>query len=167
MDTVRNTIAADAAGVARSVLERWDRILSEEPWWSTSHVDSDHLVELVRATADAALAEDVDEGISTRFIETALRHGRDRRDDGHRDTVIHQEFVLLRRALREDLRERCGMAPGTHEATSRLDGALNHAEIASLHGYHERELPPESALHAPDRLRREWVRIREGWPLAE
>jgi hypothetical protein len=163
MEEVRKVIGETAPAVVRSVLDRWNRILIDEPWWSTSQVDSDHLVELVRHTADAALGDPNEETVAE-FVATAMEHGRDRRGDGHKDTVVHQEFVLLRRALRAELLERCEASPATHAAIARLNGALNHAEIASLYGYHEPELPADSAAKAPARLTRDWLDIREAWP---
>ena len=167
IETVRKTILHDAPGITKGLLQRWNDMTAREPWWTTDHVDSDHLVELIRMTARAALTQPVTQDDAAGFVETALAHGRDRRSDGHRDTVIHQEFVLLRRALRADLRERIGGEPAVHEAISRLDGALNHAEIASLHGYHEHDLPDDSARNAPARLTQEWVDRCEDWPAGE
>ncbi|NIP83195.1 MAG: hypothetical protein GWM90_29780 [Gemmatimonadetes bacterium] len=162
--SIRRTICEDAPAVVDRVLARWQAICDREPWWRMEHVDADHLNELVRATADAALRDDPDEGIARHFVATALAHGRDRRTDGHRDTVVHQEFLLLRRALRDDLKEQFGTTPVTHRAMTRLETALSHAEIASLHGFHELDLPAEAARNAPDRLSREWLRVMADWP---
>ena len=164
MGTIRDVIWEDAPGIVARVLTRWKAMAEKEPWWSTDHVDADHLEELIRATADAALSPEPDEGVARHFVETAVIHGRDRRTDGHRDTVVHQEFVLLRRALRADLKEQLGVTPDTHRAISRLEMALSHGEIASLHGYHELDLPSDSVRHAPVRLAREWLKIMADWP---
>lgn len=167
MDSTRETLVADAPEVARRVLARWDRIIEREPWWSIDHVSEDHLETLIRATAEAALREHPDEAVIRTFVATALAHGRDRREEGHRDAMVHHEFLLLRRALREDLKEQLGVSRETHVASTRLDSALGHAEIASLYGYHEHALPSEAAALAPDRLTREWLRIAGDWPMPE
>lgn len=167
LETIRSTLVDGAPAVVRRVLRRWDEILEEEPWWSTDHGDEDSLDALVRATADAALREDPDDLVSRAFIEVAMRHGRDRRDAGHRDALVHHEFLLLRRALREDLKEELGVSKRTHAASTRLDTALGHAEIASLYGYHLDELPDEAAERAPERLTREWQRLVMDWPLPD
>lgn len=164
MESIRETIGENAQAIVERVLARWKAICEKEPWWRMEHVDADHLQELIRATAEAALRVEPDEAVARHFVETALAHGRDRRTDGHRDTVVHQEFVLLRRALRDDLKEHLGVTLATHRAISRLDMALSHAEIASLHGYHELDLPRDSTAHAPDRLAREWLRVMADWP---
>lgn len=164
MKSIRETISADAQTVVERVLARWERICDSEPWWRTDHVDADHLHALVQATAEAALRNDAEDAVARRFVEIAMAHGRDRRTDGHRDTVVHQEFLLLRRALREDLKEHFGATSVVHRAITRLEMALSHAEIASLHGFHELDLPRESAEHAPDRLTREWRQIMADWP---
>ena len=107
------------------------------------------------------------EGRARTFIDLAMRHGRDRRDGGHRDALVHHEYLLLRRVLRDDLREQFGLSPETHAALTRLEAALSHAEIASLYGYHQAELPPEAAGTAPDRLTREWERRHEDWSIID
>ena len=160
-------LVADAPDIVRRVLARWDRILEREPWWSTDHVDEDHLETLIRATAEAALAPHPGEAACRTFIATAMAHGRDRRNEGHRDALVHHEFLLLRRALRDELKEQLGASRETHAASTRLDSALGHAEIASLYGYHEDELPSEAASLAPERLTREWLRIVRDWPMPE
>jgi hypothetical protein len=166
MNVIRETIIDDAATVVTRVLARWERICDTEPWWRTDHVDADHLHDLVRATADAALRDGPDDTVARRFVKIAMAHGRDRRTDGHRDTVVHQEFLLLRRALRDDLKQHFGATPAVHRAIGRLETALSHAEIASLHGFHELDLPADSAEQAPDRLSREWLQIMTDWPPA-
>lgn len=166
MKTIRQTIVDDAASVVARVLERWKTVSAEEPWWNMEHVDADHLHELVQVTADAALEEEPTEATVRRFILTAHDHGRDRRDDGHRDTVVHHEFVLLRRALWADIKEEHGATAASYRAMTRLGMALSHAEIASLHGYHELDLPPDSAARAPERLTQEWLRLIADWPAA-
>lgn len=163
LDEIRDYIAANARDVVDVVLARWDRIIEEEPWWSMGHVDEDRLAPLVGGLADAALAVPVDPATARRFVDLSLSHGRDRREGGLRDTVVHQEFVLLRRVIRDVLEERFGWSSTTYRAATRLDEALSQAEIASLHGYHENELPAEFTEKAPDRLTREWLRRSQGW----
>ncbi|MFP4624039.1 MAG: hypothetical protein ACLFRX_07685 [Gemmatimonadota bacterium] len=163
---MRTVLKEDAPQIVRRVLTRWDEIINREPWWSMDHVDADHLEALVRAVADAALRSRCSGEVARHFVDTAMRHGRDRRADGHRDSVVHQEFLLLRRALRDDLKEEFGTSAATHRVLTRLETALGHAEIASLHGYHELELPRESVERAPERLAAEWARIMDDWPVA-
>jgi hypothetical protein len=164
MESIRQTIIDDAPAVVTRVLDRWKAVSVDEPWWDMEHVDADHLHELVRVTAEAALDEEPDEDTVRRFVLTARDHGRDRREDGHRDTVVHHEFVLLRRALWADIKEQHGVSAASHGAMTRLAVALSHAEIASLHGYHELDLPRDSAARAPERLVQEWLRLRADWP---
>jgi hypothetical protein len=166
MKSIRQTIVDDAPTVVARVLERWNADTAEEPWWNMEHVDADHLHQLVQATADAALEDEPTEDTVRRFILTARDHGRDRRNDGHRDTVVHHEFVLLRRALWADIKEQHGANAASHRAMTRLSMALSHAEIASLHGYHELDLPPDSVARAPERLTQEWLRLLADWPAA-
>lgn len=167
MEKIRAALIADAPAVVRRVLLRWDQILEQEPWWSAEHVDEDSLAELIRVTADAALRDARTDGRARAFIDIAMKHGQDRQEGGYRDALVHHEFLLLRRALREDLREQFELTPATHAALTRLDAALSHAEIASLYGYHQHDLPEEAAEKAPSRLAREWERRHEDWSIID
>ena len=141
---VGQEIVRDAEALAREVTDRLSELAREEPWLEPlTRVGQDHLPELIRALARLALVDPDSLESADELIEASQRHGADRRREGHADSVIPAEYVLLRRSLRNILVRQRRTAPDLLLTTlALLEAAIGVAEIGSLHGYHAQDGMP-------------------------
>ena len=159
MDSVQEIgrrIEHDAPDLARQITVRWAALARDEPWLShLTQIRQDHLPELIRALARAALIDPEDPDRAWNLVQAARAHGSDRREDGYDDSVIPAEYVLLRRSLRDILIRRRNTAPRLLlPIIARIELGIGLAEAASLAGYHAAE--GEAEVGGAERLMEEW-----------
>ena len=138
LSAIGNDLVGSAAEIARQITMRWSAMAENEPWLERfTRIRQDHLPAMIRALAEAALVAPESTGAAARLIEESRRHGASRRRDGHDDSIIPAEYVLVRRALRHVLMKEREIPAGMMLPTlSLLELGIGLAEIASLHGYH-------------------------------
>ena len=154
------TLKRTADDVADTVIRRWGRIGTAEPWLALpADLDFDHLPELIRTMSAASLCTEFDPGLCSRVVEVGATHGEHRRADGFEDELIYREYHLLRRTLWEHLRDAHGDSAAVHYASMRLDAISGLATAAALHGMHREQL--ESQGRWPDVL----DEVLADWPL--
>lgn len=129
-------IAEVAAELAEGVAHDWNAEAAKSPHLEIPKpVDANRLADLiVLLTKAAEERRSGDYGPDFReMIRAAIRHGRDRRDDGFSEDLLLAEYHLLRRAVWEHLKS---ISPlGAAETILRIDAEITVATSASLHGF--------------------------------
>jgi hypothetical protein len=149
LESIRKHLHDETPRIVRWLLDCWTSICTTEPWLVLPpDLDQDHLPQVVRDLADAALADGDSDDARRRLAWAAVEHGGQRRRCGFAENLIHTEYYLLRRTLWTYLREQFPATPGTVEAILRIDAAITLASSASLLGYHRDAL--ERAGRWPD-----------------
>jgi hypothetical protein len=125
---------------APEILSVWEDIIRKEPWSSLAKAHRrDHLHGVVIGLVEASLCDPADVDAHEEKVWAAARHGEERREQGLDEAQILTEYHLLRRAIWQFVRQ--NISPGkAFEAISRIDTAISLATMASLRGYHRREL---------------------------
>lgn len=105
-----------------------------EPWLSLPQAYSlDSIPDLILTLADEALADDPEAHV--RKVWTAVHHGQERAETGFSETLLFNEYHLLRMAVWHFVSGRCPPRDA-FEAIARIDAAITQATSASLLGYH-------------------------------
>lgn len=136
-----NAICEDLKLNVAEVIETWDRLVREQPWYSLPpehRIDS--LPDVALGLVEAALCSPTDEEAHRRAVLAAAEHGRHRREQGIPEHLILTEYHLLRQAIWYYLTERFGPSRPTTEAIMHIDTALSLATNASMWGYHRVEI---------------------------
>lgn len=122
------------------ILSLWEDIARDEPWYSLPRDDRrNHLHEVVIGLVQASLCDPADVDAHEDNVWAAARHGEQRREQGLDEAQILTEYHLLRRAIWHCVQRT--ITPGrAFTAISRIDTAISLATMASLRGYHRREL---------------------------
>jgi len=119
------------------ILEAWERLPKEEPWYSLPREYLlDHLPEVIRRVVHAALIEPGSREALKKVVEGGAENGRHRLDVGFPDTVLFTEYHLLRIALWEHLRNYYASDANQTEAILRIESVSTVAMMAALRGYH-------------------------------
>lgn len=145
-----------APALAVGVVSDWDTLATNSPWLNVPQpLDEDGLAELIRLLAEAARERESGsrKGASRQLIRAALRHGRERRDDGFSEDLLFREYHLLRRGLWERLSDIGPDEAG--EAILRIDAEITMATAASMHGFHT-EGAPEPDPELVEMLTQRW-----------
>jgi hypothetical protein len=130
-------MVAEADDIARRVIVLWSGLSADEPWLSRyTALTQDHLPDMIRALADAALLRSGSREAGKALVRAARDHGRSRRREGHPDVAIPGEYLLLRRALRPILAELAREPTVLTSAVAHIELGISLAEAAALHGYH-------------------------------
>ena len=139
--TLAEMLKANAEEVSAAVLARWERIGEAEPWHRLpDDLDHDHLPELIRGLAGAALGTEFEASVCRRVLSTSAEHGHHRSREGLEEALIYREYHLLRRALWEQLKEEHGETATVFYAAMRLDALIGLATAAAMHGWNRRDL---------------------------
>ena len=119
------------------IVARWERSVDREPWSRLSRADRlDELPEFLAVLLEATICGKQRPADPGPFLDTATRHGEQRRRLGLDYDHVMEESALLRRAVWELARPH---RDEYHEMI-RLDSALTVALMASLRGYARPEL---------------------------
>jgi hypothetical protein len=130
-------MVAQADDIARRITVLWSGLSSDEPWLSRyANLTQDHLPEMVRALATAALVHPASREAGKALVRAAREHGASRRDEGHPDVTIPGEYLLLRRALRPIIAELAREPALLTSVVAHIELGIGLAEAAALHGYH-------------------------------
>lgn len=122
------------------VLALWQEFARREPWLSLpEHHRIDHLPEVIVGLTEASLCDPADEAAHLQKVWAAAEHGQHRREQGFAMELIFHEYHLLRQALWRYIRDHAEMSKQA-EAINRIDTAISLSTMASLRGYHRREL---------------------------
>ncbi len=153
-------LIAEADDIARRITVLWSGLARDEPWLDRyTALTQDHLPEMIRALATAALLRSGSQDAGRGLVRAARQHGSTRRDEGLDDVTIPGEYLLLRRALRPIVAELAGQPALLTSVVAHLELAMGLAEAAALHGYHRDEpdaSPPEDLEAA---CLSEWTRV--------
>ena len=135
------TIAKSLEEHPDEVLGEWHKLTRQEPWLALPEVASlNHLPEVIRGLAAAALVAPGDREALAEKIWAAAQHGQDRLEQGFPEHLIHTEYHLLRRSLWRFIERNHGQSLQHYEAIARLDAATTLATAAALLGYHRAAL---------------------------
>jgi len=136
---VFNELQEGIAGSAREILGHLDEVTEEDPW---IHLPRDysinHLADVVEPMTTLALTRSGDRELCRRMLHIAAAHGEKRLEQGYPDSLIFQEFPMLRQSIWRYIRRFHDDNTGAHafEAMVRIDAALALATKASLRGFH-------------------------------
>lgn len=137
MEELGRNLKQDADRIGREVIGEWDRLGTAEPWHRLpKNIDLDHLPDMIRALAEAALLSFFGEDERYGLAVACVRHGDHRYSTGHSEEVLAREYGLLRAALWQRVRSLATDSTAAAHAIIRLDSALTFAHGASLRGYH-------------------------------
>lgn len=158
--TLAEMIKANAAEISTDVLDRWQRIARSESWHRLPEdLDHDHLPQLIRALAAAALGTEFDRSLCERVADLAAQHGYHRSQEGLDEALIYREYHLLRRALWERLKAEHGETAIVYYAAMRIDTLISLTTAAAVHGWNREDLAASGRW--PDALRE----LLDEWPL--
>lgn len=130
------TVKGNARAIAVQIVSRWREIADAEPWLALPpELDFDHLPELIRALAAAALCTEYERGLCRAAAGLAAEHGATRAEQGFGENLIHREYHLLRRALAERMKRDHGENATVYYATMRLDALVSVVAAAALYGF--------------------------------
>lgn len=156
--------AADICAVLRKsqdeIIGLWEERIDREPWLRLSRdARIDHLPELLEGLADAVLCVPDEEGARRRLLVMAVRHGGHRADDGFDDTVLYEEYHILRECIWHVIERHHPGSSLAVVAISRIDMAITNSTTASLHGFHQADDEDERVGRIVHRLLHERI-----WP---
>lgn len=161
LPTLCQTLTAHAHSIAARVVRRWEEIAGAEPWLALpADLDFDHLPDLIRALAAAALCTEYDHTLCREAMEAAAGHGAHRAKQGFGENLIHREYHLLRRALAFSMKDEHGESAAVYYATMRLDALMSLMSAAALHGLHRQAFDDEGRWPAV------LDELLDGWPLS-
>jgi hypothetical protein len=147
----------NADAIAREIMADWDQVGTKEPWHRLPPtIDHDHLPDMIRALAEAALLSFFADRPRSALAWSAVQHGQHRYAFGLPEEVLSREYELLRWALWRRLKQQADTSTAS-EAIIRLDSGISFAHGASLRGYHR--LAIEGAGDWPgalDRYLKDW-----------
>lgn len=154
-------IDGQADHLVHRVIDQWGKLGSAQPWLSLpAQVTHDHLADLLKALAQAALCTLNDPAARRRLVDRAGQHGIDRHVEGFSEELLYREYHLLRTFLWEWIRQQWGHRDDAHRAILLLDAAITLATSASLRGYHRPTLEARGEWPAAmDEL------VNEYWPV--
>jgi len=131
------TLCTILSGSIPDIVSRWEHLVNREPWSQLSRADRiDELPEFLAHLFDATICGTQNGGEPERLVDTATRHGEQRRRLAVDYDRVMEESALLRRAVWELAQSH---RDEYHEMV-RVDSGLTVALMASLRGYAKPEL---------------------------
>ena len=141
LEQLGRKLTEDADQVADAIIRRWSEIGSAEDWLRLpDDLDHDHLPDLIRRMAEAALCTDFERDRCRAVLECSAAHGAYRASQGFDESLLYREYHLLRRALWHRIEASWGSGAGTYYASMRLDTTATLATSGALNGIHRDEL---------------------------
>jgi hypothetical protein len=124
-----------------AVMEEWERLVREEPWFSLPREHRiNNLPGVVTGLVEAALCDPKNEYSHRIKVMSAAEHGYNRREQGIPESLILTEYHLLRQALWYYLIRKHGPSDHVVRAIMRIDTAISTATNASMWGYYRTEV---------------------------
>lgn len=131
------TLCTILSGSIAEIVARWERLVDREPWSRLTPTDRrDELPEFLTHLFDATVCGARKPDDVERLVDSATRHGEQRRRVGLDYDHVMEESALLRRAVWELAQS---YRDEYHEMI-RVDAGLTVALMASLRGYARTEL---------------------------
>ena len=119
------------------IVARWEKSVDRDPWSQLSRTDRlDELPEFLQHLFDATVCSGPTLGDPQPMLDTAARHGEQRRRVGLNYDHVMEESAVLRRAVWELAHSH----RDEHHGMLRVDSALTVALMASLRGYAKPEV---------------------------
>ena len=132
-----------------ALLEEWEQLVLEEPWFSLPREERlNNMGNVIDAMATAALISVDDAGVRRRIVKDAAIHGESRRRQEIPETLMPTEFHLLSRAIWHYLSETWRAADDTFTAILAIDGLTTLALNAAMWGYFRDEVEGQVAWDA-------------------
>lgn len=136
MQQLATYLAENADGIARDIMQDWNELGEQQPWRRVpEYLDQDHLPDMIRALARAALASFFELDARREVVRVAALHGEHRFEQGASEEILSREYELLRWSLWRRLRAQASSHDAS-QAIIRIDSALTLGHGASLRGYH-------------------------------
>jgi len=134
-------IAAHLLEHTDGILERWEELVREEPWFSLPRQHRlSNLRAVVEAIAAVAAAAPGDRDALRKVVFAGAEHGINRRKQGIPETLVPIEFHLLRRALWRYLGDTFAPREDTYTAIVGVDAYITQALNAAMWGYYRDEI---------------------------
>jgi hypothetical protein len=136
-----------------ALLEVWDNLVTEEPWFSLPREDrAGFLSEVIASLTETALLSPGADACRKTVIAAAA-HGRGRRTQQIPESLIPIEFHLLRQAIWRYVTQHFAPSDDLHHAVHELDAAITLALNACMWGYYRDEIEAQGMWDvAVDRL---------------
>ena len=139
--TETQAIANDVSTHASAILEEWDRLVREEPWFSLPRNDRlGFLEEVIGSLAETALLQPNEAESCRKAVVAAAAHGRSRRAHKIPESLLPIEFHLLRRAIWRHLTTKFPPSEDLHAAILAIDSAISLVLNACMWGYFRDEI---------------------------
>lgn len=134
-------ICEDIKANLDAVVEQWESLVLEEPWFSLpKNHRVNNLPGVVVSLVEAVLCSPDDDEAHRRKVMEAAEHGYNRREQGIPESLLLTEFHLLRQALWYYLIDRYGPSDRVVQAIMGIDGGITTATNASMWGYYRPEV---------------------------
>ena len=147
-------IAQSLVENAEAILEIWQQLVTQEPWFSLPRDErSGFLKEVIASLGESALLAPNFSDACRKTIMGAAAHGRHRRVHGIPESVIPIEFHLLRQACWRYLAKHFPPSDDLNNAMLTLEGAVSLALNSCMWGYYRDEIEAQGMWDtAVDRL---------------
>ena len=122
------------------IVEEVKLVAGEAPLDIPADHDVNALPHVVLGLIEASICTPVNERAHLEKVSAAVEHGETRRNQEYPESILFGEYAVVREALRRIVRRTGAKARRQTEALIRIDMAATVAELASLRGYHRREL---------------------------
>jgi len=151
------TLCTILSNATPEIVARWEHSVNREPWSRLSRTDRlDELPEFLAHLFDVTICRTQTAADARSLLDTATRHGEQRRRLGLDYDHVMEESALLRRAVWELAQPHRDQY---HEMV-RVDSALTVALMASLRGYAKPELDARGEWDATlPRLIADWASL--------
>lgn len=134
-------IANDVRENTAAVLQEWERLVREEPWFALPASDRmGFLTEVIASLTDAALLLPNEAEACRKTVVAAAAHGRSRREQNIPESALPIEFHLMRRAIWRYLTEKFTPSEDLHHAILAIDSSISLALNACMWGYFRDEI---------------------------
>ncbi len=122
------------------LLEIWDHLVTEEPWFSLPREDrTGFLAEVIGSLAETSLISATPDSCR-KTVVAAAAHGKGRRAQQIPESLIAIEFHLLRQAIWRFITQHFAPSEDLHNAIRSLDAGVTLALNACMWGYFRDEI---------------------------
>ena len=136
-----HAIAVDVTENTDAVLEEWEKLVREEPWFSLPREDRmGFLTEIVASLGEAAVIHPNETESCRKTVIAAAAHGRSRRTQNIPESLLPIEFHLLRRALWRYMTQKFPPSDDLHAAILAIDSSISLSLNACMWGYFRDEI---------------------------
>ena len=132
-----------------AVLNRWNGLVKEEPWFSLPREHRlSNLSAVVEALITCAILTPGSQDCARAAVNAGADHGYNRRQQGIPESLIPIEFHLLRQALWRYLNDTFSPTDATYAAILSIDRSITMTLNAAMWGYYREEIEAHEGWEA-------------------